>query len=84
MNIGTCLRPSCTAIVRPSMSGIIMEALDQVWMMTLLLLRLAASTFFASFGCTYGPFFIDRDTAYLSCRRLTMNRSLGFFFFRVR
>ena len=70
-------------MVRPSMSGIIIEALDHVWMMTLLLLRLAASTFLANFGWTYGPFFIDRDTAYLLCRRLTMNRSLGFFFLRV-
>ena len=52
MNMGTWRRPSWTAIVRPSMSGIIIEALDHVWMMTLLLLRLAASTFLASFGWT--------------------------------
>ena len=84
MNIGTWRRPSCTAMVRPSMSGIIIEALDHVWMMTFVPLRLAASTFFASFGWTYGPFFTDLDTVYLLCRRLTMNRSLGLFFLRVR
>ena len=70
-------------MVRPSISGIIIEALDHVWMMTLLPLRLAASTFLASFGWTYGPFFTDLDNAYLLCRRLTMNRSLGLFFLRV-
>ena len=84
MNIGTCRRPSWTAIVSPSMSGIIIDALDHVWIITLLLLRLAASTFLASFGWTYGPFFIDRDKSYLSPRRLTMNRLLPFFFLRVR
>jgi hypothetical protein len=34
------------------MSGMIIEALDQVWMITLLRLRLATSTFLASFGWT--------------------------------
>ena len=39
-----------------------MEALDQVRMTVLVpLLPCKASTFFASFGCTYGPFLIERD-----------------------
>ena len=50
MYSGTWRRPSCTAIVRPSMSGMIVEALDHVRMMTLLLLRCATATFFCSFG----------------------------------
>ena len=47
MNTGTCLRPSCTAIVWPSMSGVIIERRDQVLMTFLLPLSLAASTFLA-------------------------------------
>jgi len=58
---GMCRRPSCTAMVRPSMSGMIVEARDQVRMGVLLLLRRAASIFFASLGWTYGPYFTDLD-----------------------
>ena len=68
MNNGTCLRPSCTAIVRPSISGIIVDARDQVRITVRLRLFCADVTFFASFGCTYGPFLVDLDISqpYLS------------------
>ena len=44
------------------MSGIIIDALDQVRITFLLPLRCTAATFLASLASTYGPFFIDRDT----------------------
>ena len=50
MNSGTWRLPSCTAMVKPSMSGMIVDARDQVRITTLVLLRLAWSTFFASFS----------------------------------
>jgi len=62
---GMWRRPSCTPIVKPSMSGIIVDALDQVRMGVLLLLRRAASIFFANFGWTYGPFLTDLDIFFL-------------------
>src|SRR6059058_6696575 len=43
MNTGTCLRPSCTAIVCPSISGKIVEVRDQV-----LSIRLSPELFIAS------------------------------------
>jgi len=56
-----CRRPSWTAIVRLTISGMIIEARAQV----LITLRepeaWIAATFFISFGSTYGPFLIDRD-----------------------
>ena len=58
---GTCRRPSWTAIVSPSMSGMIIEARDQVLMTTLPVLRRAASTFLASLASTNAPFFILLD-----------------------
>jgi hypothetical protein len=69
MKIGTCLRPSWTAMVRPIISGMIIEARDQVRITVLELLRLAAATFFISFGSTLGPFLIERDirSYYLLC-----------------
>jgi hypothetical protein len=53
-------------MVNPTMLGMIIEARDQVRMTTLLLLRTVASTRFASFSSTNGPFFIDLDTRYPS------------------
>jgi hypothetical protein len=43
------------------MSGMIVDALDQVRITCLDGLFLATSTFLASFSCTYGPFFTDLD-----------------------
>jgi hypothetical protein len=48
-------------MVRLIMSGIIIEALDQVRMTVLVPLRRAASTLLASFTSTNGPFLIDLD-----------------------
>ena len=61
MNSGTWRRPSCTAIVSPSMSGIIVDARDHVRITVRLRLFCADVTFLASFGCTYGPFLVDLD-----------------------
>src|ERR1044071_6972017 len=54
---GTCLRPSCTAIVCPSMSGMIVERRDQVLMTVFLPDSLSASTFLSRWSSTNGPFF---------------------------
>ena len=48
MNTGTCLLPSWIAMVRPNMSGMIVDALDHVLMTLLVLLRWTASTFLAN------------------------------------
>jgi hypothetical protein len=66
MNSGTWRLPSCTAMVKPSMSGMIVDARDQVRITTLVVLRRAWSTFLASFSWTNGPFFVDLDIADLS------------------
>src|SRR4030095_8582830 len=47
MNTGTCLRPSCTAIVWPIMSGTIMERRDQVLITFLVPRVFCTSTFLA-------------------------------------
>src|SRR6266496_388615 len=57
MNTGTCLRPSCTAIVCPSMSGMIVERRDHVLMTVFLPDSLSASTFLSRWSSTNGPFF---------------------------
>jgi len=48
-------------MVKLSISGMMTEARDHVLITSRLLERIAFSTFFASFGFTYGPFFIDLD-----------------------
>ncbi len=58
---GTCRRPSCTPMVSPTISGIIIDALAQVRITVFAPARCTCSTCFISLGCTYGPFFIDRD-----------------------
>src|SRR3954467_9549276 len=60
---GTCLRPSCTAIVCPSMSGMIVERRDQVLITFLLPLSFCASTFLSRWSSTNGPFFKLLGTA---------------------
>ena len=67
------------------MSGMIIEARDHVLITTFCCERPAASTRLASFGCTYGPFFVDLDTSsYFLPRRFTIIELLGFFLLRVR
>src|SRR6185312_3216519 len=57
MKTGTCLRPSCTAIVCPSMSGMIVERRDQVRITFLVLRSFCTSTFLSRWSSTNGPFF---------------------------
>src|SRR5580658_7946120 len=57
---GMCCRPLWTAIVRPTMSGTIIERRDQV-LIGLRSLRAAATwTFLARCRSTNGPFFVER------------------------
>src|ERR1700748_2016021 len=51
-----CLRPSCTAIVWPSIAGTIMERRDQVLMTVLVPFSFCTSTFFIRWSSTKGPF----------------------------
>src|SRR6187397_1369594 len=52
MYTGTCLRPSCTAIVWPTISGMIVERRDQVLMTFFSLLAFRPSTFFRRWSAT--------------------------------
>ena len=62
MNTGTCLRPSCTAIVCPTMSGNTVDVRDQVRIMFLepesFIFWMRAN----SRSSTKGPFFEDADS----------------------
>ena len=51
--------------IGPSMSGMMVDALDHVLITVLAVLRWPASTFFANLGSTYGPFLIDLDITFL-------------------
>src|ERR1700753_3695214 len=51
-----CLRPSCTAIVCPSMAGMIMDRRDHVLMTVLVPFSFCTSTFFIRWSSTKGPF----------------------------
>src|SRR5439155_15699890 len=62
MKAGTCLRPSCTAMVCPTMSGKITEARAQVRMIFLSLVAFILSTLAFSCGLMNGPFLSERDT----------------------
>src|SRR5690349_1841521 len=66
MNTGTCLRPSCTAIVCPSISGMIVERRDQVLMTFFEFLSFCASTFLSRWSSTNGPFFKLRGIFFYS------------------
>src|SRR5215472_1025704 len=57
MNTGMCLRPSCTAMVWPSMAGTIMDRRDHVLITVLVPLSFCTSTFFIRWSSTKGPFF---------------------------
>src|SRR4051794_41311575 len=63
MKTGTCLRPSWTAIVCPTISGKIVEARDQVRTMFLLPDSFIASIRLISRSSTNGPFFDDLLTS---------------------
>src|SRR6201999_154136 len=51
-----CLRPSCTAIVWPSIAGTIMERRDQGLMTGFVAFSFCTSTFFIRWSSTKGPF----------------------------
>src|SRR4029078_2301687 len=60
MYTGMCCLPLCTAIVRPTNSGVIVERRDQVLIGFLSLTARAASHFFHTWSSTNGPFLIER------------------------
>ena len=62
--MGTWRRPSCTAIVRPTIRGRIVEARYQVRITVFWPELRTASTFSASFGSTKGPFLVERDNRF--------------------
>ncbi len=81
-NTGTCLRPSCTAIVWPSMSGMIVDRRDQVLITFLVPFSFWTSTFLSRWSSTNGPFFRLRGMSDPSAllrvlRRRTISLSLG-------
>src|ERR1700738_2741227 len=57
---GMCWRPLCTAMVRPTMSGMTIERRDQVLIGLRSFLADATCTFFARCRSTNGPFFRER------------------------
>src|SRR5271170_1567932 len=59
---GTCSRPLCTAMVRPTMSGMIMERRDHVLIGRRSFFWLAVCTFLARCRSTNGPFLSERGT----------------------
>src|SRR5215218_2165558 len=58
------LRPLCTAMVCPTISGTTVERRDQVLMTFLSLFRFITSTFSSRGTSTKGPFFSDLDIVY--------------------
>src|SRR3990172_3139954 len=61
--MGTCRRPSCTAMVCPTICGKMVLARLQVRMTFLSPRWFIASIFFSSLGSTNGPFLSERDMA---------------------
>src|SRR6185503_9144283 len=64
-NTGTCLRPSWTAIVWPTISGKIVERRDQVLTICLVPELFIASTRASRRSSMYGPFLVERPMVYL-------------------
>src|SRR3954469_13034981 len=60
---GMCCLPLCTAIVRPTKSGTMVERRDQVLIGRLSVVLRALSTFAWRWWSTKGPFLIERDMA---------------------
>ena len=73
-----CCLPLCTAIVRPTKSGVTVERRDQVLIGFLSLTARAASTFDCRWSSTNGPFLIERDIVYpfVARRRRTIMPSV--------
>src|SRR2546421_2704928 len=64
--MGTCLRPSYTAIVCPTISGVIVDRRDHVLITRRSLVRLSSWIFLLRCSSTKGPFFVDRPIRYLA------------------
>src|SRR3989442_9866556 len=64
--MGTCLRPSYTAIVWPTISGVIVDRRDHVLITRRSLVRLSSWIFLLRCSSTKGPFFVDRPIRYLA------------------
>src|SRR3990170_2402451 len=64
---GMNFRPLWTAKVKPTMSGMMVDRLDQVLMTFLSPCSTARRTFRARLSSTYGPFLIDRATEVTPC-----------------
>src|SRR5688572_2728919 len=85
MYTGTCLRPSWTAMVWPTMSGMIVERRDHVLITRFSPLLFRSSTFFSRWSSTNGPFLRLRGMcapyalAALAARAATANDQLGRF-----
>src|SRR3954464_11175232 len=86
-----CLFPLCTAMVWPSISGVIVNRRDQVLITFLLPLSFCVSTFFIRWSSTKGPFLRLRGIVACSYRlflprprRRLIRRSLALLGFRVR
>ena len=60
MNTGTCLRPSWTAIVWPTISGKIVDILDQVLTICLAPLSFICWIRASRRSSTNGPFLVER------------------------
>src|SRR6266487_2151307 len=59
MNTGTCLRPSCTAIVWPTIDGKTVDVRDQVRIIRFSFLSFIDSIRLSSRSSTNGPFLLD-------------------------
>ena len=62
-NTGRNFRPLCTAKVRPTISGRMVERRDQVLMTFFDFCRCMSSTFFIRWASTNGPFLTERAMA---------------------
>src|SRR5215212_7233116 len=75
---GTCLRPSCTAMVWPTISGKIVDVRDQVRIMVLVLALFMSSMRRMRRSSTNGPFLEERDiSVHPSCRGGGLGRCSG-------
>src|SRR5215469_15852718 len=72
ISTGMWLRPLCTAIARPTISGRIIERRDQVLIGRRSFLAAATCVFLASDRSTNGPFLSERGTMPPYLRRVTM------------
>src|SRR3972149_6630235 len=79
MKMGTWRRPSCTAMVRPTISGMMVERRDHVRMTAFWPERSTCSAFFMSLGSTKGPFLVERDIGLLHLEASAYDVLVGVF-----